>query len=625
MLRSRARLLVAGLLWFGTTAYAIDCSTLPTQFTGNEFPTGDFFSNFDNSCYTIPFGTGHGGTAGSDLNSVYFKTYFKVDPRYQLIIVATFPNSRYFSVTAYDDHSAIADSISDTNIVPLTSQYINPYQPGNTYVAGQRYAVPINFGGVPGNLETGCMMNGYNVDVNGLDATVRHQGMNWNNDPNVFRKFPGFPLHIVDTPEHTNPNSAGTLMIRSYLDMTPSQYSPYVIVRDVASGCAYPGWYVMQTLGIITHNASVGSLWLDSVQAQAHETYDLKYLPQFCYAVDKTNMASWARQPEYVALINPDSSYTNASLPAGLAITLASAGELMRIRFRVPTTPPTPCQSGCSRTGSEELRYFSLSFEGAQSMTLASLADNAFTQDPNGYVTLIVGTGTPIPAWVTPANGYTVLDLTTTAGYQQLSWLFLRNIIPAANFNCSGTYVPYNTGEHTPAGGLMGEYLPVLDYPLATSLPQTAAPLVQTDSCGIFPNGQPGAQPNCRVVTSPPPAITNVTTQCANTACDTVVAQPQPPLTVTGSGFGIFPNGLPFVGNSAYLEIIDWTQNWSAGFSGDTCTVNIDYWTPVMITLAMKGTQDAGCAVQSGDQLSVTIWNPQSKIVATDVLNVLGQ
>src|SRR5947207_2462866 len=159
-----------------STAHA-DCSTRPTQFTGSEFPSGDFFSNFSNACYTIPLATGNGQNGqGGDLNSVYNEFYYKVDPRYQLIITGSFPNARYFSITAYDSHGAVSQSLLDTNIVPLSSSYINPYQAGAVFVDGQKYAASMDFGGTPGTLQTGCQMNGYNVDVNKLDVTQRHQG-----------------------------------------------------------------------------------------------------------------------------------------------------------------------------------------------------------------------------------------------------------------------------------------------------------------------------------------------------------------------------------------------------------------------------------------------------------------
>lgn len=38
------------------------------------------------------------------------------------------------------------------------------------------------------------MMNGYNVDVNRMDATLRHPGMDWNSDGGAFQKFPVWPV-----------------------------------------------------------------------------------------------------------------------------------------------------------------------------------------------------------------------------------------------------------------------------------------------------------------------------------------------------------------------------------------------------------------------------------------------
>ncbi|MFN7998160.1 MAG: hypothetical protein U0Q18_31355 [Bryobacteraceae bacterium] len=593
------------------------CTGLPTQFTGTEFPSGDFFSNFNNPCYTIPLGKGHGGTSGSDLNSIYYKLYFKVDPRYELIVLGTFPNSRYFAVTAYDEHSAISQSISDVNIVPLTGQDTNPYLVGSPFSVGQRYAVPIELGGILGNQETGCMMQGYNVAANKLDATLRHGGMDWNSDSDYFRKFPTAPLHVVDTPEHTNPNRAGTLMLRSYLDITPGGYDPVIIVRDVASGCAYPATYVQQVLQILTRTAT-GNSWLDGTQVKAHLNYELKYLTPLCYAADPQNMLLWAREPEYVALINPDSSYTNASVPAGLPDSLAAAGEVMRIRLRLASFPPTPCANGCSRSGQEQQRYTSLSFQNSLGNTLASFADNQFVADSNGYATMIVSTGASVPSWVAPANGYTYLNLAAIPGYEQLSWLLVRNILPSSGFACSGERIPFDTAENTPAGGLMGEYLPVVDYPLAATLPQTATPFTQTNSCGILPAGQALGKSQCGIVASPPMTIASAVTQCPAPGCNAFVAQPQPPITIVGTGFGAFPNILPYSGTTGYLKIIDWTQGWAAGYTGNTCTVSIDKWAVNRISFVANVGQNGACPLLPGDQISITVWNPQS-VAATTV------
>lgn len=611
--------LCIGMFLLAGGAYAVDCSTLPTQFSGNEFPSGDFFTNFNNPCYTVPFATGTGKIGSySDLNGLYNQIFYKVDPRYQLIILGTFPNARYFSVTVYDDHQAVSQNITDASIVPLTSQFINPYQPGVVFVSGQQYAMPVNFGGTPGTPQNGCLMNGYNVDVNVMDATQRHSGMDWNSDAGLFVKYPRFASHVVDTPQHTNPNTAGVILIRNFIDLTPQSYntSPHIIVRDVASGCAVPAAYALNTLQIVTPSASTGTSWLVRSQSQAHIFYEDTYLPKLCFGPGPQNGLTWLRQTQFVPGANPDSSYIDATVPPGLPANLATAGEVMRIRFRLPTTPPTPCTNGCSRSGNEQMRYLSLSFQSPGGLTLTSLADSAFVQDPNGYVTLIVGTGAAIPSWINAANGYTFLDLTPLPTYQQLNLLALRNILPAGTFNCAGQYVPYRMLEHTPAGGLMGEFLPVIDYPVASNLPQVAAPLTQANSCGVFPNGQPGVVPYCGVFNPPPPGIGSVVTECPALGCNQFVAQPKPPITITGGGFGNFPLGIPFTGNSQYFQIVDTTQSWTAGHTTSPCTVSINAWASNRIQLVANVNQAGPCPLAAGDQLTFKVWNPQTMVVS---------
>jgi hypothetical protein len=617
--------LLVGLCLLPGIARAIDCSGLPTHFTGGEFPNGNFFGNFDNPCYAIPLLSGHGGSEWGDLNATYFQEYFKVDPRYQLIILGTFPNARYFTVSLYDSHLAFAGSIDDASIVPLTHGDVNPYLPGVNFVAGQMFAVPVGFGGTPGKLETGCMMNGYNVDVNGLDGTQRHPGIDWNTDAGVFQTIPTFPVHVVDTPQHTNPNTAGVVLIRAYLDITQTTYatSPRIILRDVASGCAYPAAYALSTLQIVTPNPATGGPWLDQTQVHAHEFYDLNYLPKRCYVqAASPNRLNWERLPQYVPGANSDSAYLAAHVPAGLPASLAAAREVMRIRVRLPTTPPTPCTNGCSRSGEEQMRYASLSFIDPGGATIASLADTAFTKDPNGYVTLIVGTGAAIPSWIAPANGYTFLDLTSVSGYQQLSLLDLRHIVSAGGFDCAGQFVPYRTGPSTPAGSLMGDYMPVVDFPAAVALPRKASPLVGPTGCAVFPTGQPGIAPNCGVLHSPRPVIDAVVTECPAPGCNQFVAQPNPPITIVGGGFGEFPNGMPLTGTSNYLQITDNTQNWSAGYTGNGCGVSIGSWDTGRIQFVANVYQNGMCPLAAGDQLTVTVWNPETMAAATSAVTV---
>jgi hypothetical protein len=605
-------------------AYATDCSGLPTTFTGNEFPTGDFFTNFaTNPCYTIHLAAGYGDAEYGDLNATYYQIFYKVDPQYQLIVLGNFPNARYFSVALNDAHQALSGSILDSDIVPLTSAYMNPFLPGVPFADGQQYAVPIDFGGTPGNMETGCMMTGYNVSMNSLDGTQRHPGMDWNSDAGFFEQYPTFQDHVVDTPQHTNPNTAGLLMVRAYMNDSLPDTSPSVIVRDVASGCAYPAYYALDTLQIVAFTNAEGLPWLDATQSHSHHIYETTYLPKLCNApVPQGQSLRWTRQPEYVPITNPNAAYIAASVPPGLPATLAAAGEVMRIRIRIPTTPPTPCTDGCSRSGNEQMRYMSLSFTQPGGSTLASLADTAFTKDANGYATLIVGTGASIPSWITPANGYTFLDLTAIENYQQLTLLSMRHIIPGSGFNCAGQFVPYRTQVDTAAGSLLGDYTPVVDYPVAASLPPQTSPLVGPSACGTYPDGDPGVRGACGVFSAPPPSIGGIVTQCPAPGCNQFAAQPNPPITIVGEGFGTFPEGTPFSGFTQYVGLKDYTQNWTAGYTGSPCSISISEWDTGTIQLAANANANDKCPLASGDLVKFEVWNPQSMVSATYKITV---
>jgi hypothetical protein len=439
--------------------------------------------------------------------------------------------------------------------------------------------------------------------------------MNWNDDAGLYQTYPNFPAHIVDTPDHKNPNTAGIIMIRDYLDITPPSYNtnPHIIVRDMASGCAYPASYAMNTLQILTTDNSVGNTWLDYQQIQHNQIYQNQYLPKLCFGTNSGNLG-WTRGNEYVSAGDVSTGYVGAKhLTAGLPANLAAAGRVLRIRFRMPTTPPTPCTNGCSRSGSEELRYRSLSFQAPGGITLVSLADNAFTEDANGYVTLIAGTGASIPAWVTAANGYTFVDLTAYPAYQQLNALDLRDILPAEAFRCAGNIVPYGMSPATPGGGLMGAYLPVVDYPVASNLPQTAAPLNGGGACAAFPSGTPGVWPNCAVQPSPAIQITSAATYCPALGCNQFAVQAEPPLMITGAGFGSFPEGLPFTGDSDYLAVTNQTQGWTAGQSGDPCDASIQNWTDSSISLTLHVNENGACPLAAGDLITIQVRNPQSQ------------
>lgn len=438
-------------------------------------PALDFFSNFNNDCYALRFGAGVGDSLAGDTNARYELAYFKVDPRYELIVYSTFPNARYFSITVYDDHDAQLSSNSDVNFAPLTSSEINPFRPGTPFLAGQRYATAINLGAPQVTNETaGCSLSQYTVYPNQIAGSGRHLGMNWNGDPNLPPNFP---------PHNDAPSDAGSIMIRRYLEDPSENITARLIVRDVSTGCAVPAQQVVNS--VVTRSSNVFKRWKDTVQVDAHYTYATKIQIPMCYALEPGNVLLWLRNPEYVPGINTDAAYLNAAVSAKLMSSIASEGTMkfLRIRMRLASTPNFPC-SGCTLTGSEQLRYLSLSFL-IGGKPLISLSDDKFIKDPQGYVTLVVGVGAQPPSFVTAANFYTYVDLSQFRRYRSMNFLSIRSILPAATFACQANRVPFLTQEYDSAGGYMGEYAPMADIVDATSLSSTAEPLIRPDTCSL--------------------------------------------------------------------------------------------------------------------------------------------
>lgn len=412
----------------------------------------------------------------------------------------------------------------------------------------------------------------------------------------------------------------------------PSGYTvptPTVIIRDAYSGCAYPTANlsgliyspspppangtcysnpsangcnaIVSTVDLSTCpsgttnctvlNAQGQPNWLDQTQKNQHTT-NANITPEACYAngdpsqgAPFANKVAWTRVQEWEGTPGPDDSYIGGAVSSADLESMRTNGTVIRFRFRLPyvptpATPPCTNPASCSFTGSESLRYMSLTFwnqpqscpataadfyiadpDGTDAATacspvsILSLADVAFAPSPGGYATLVVNVdpnvGLPsflqqtknISVCVPPAAGqgpaaalcgvaqgavpptdtyntksyysvwwpdncagnyrncdpYTVVDLSRftgsfsdRAGVPLL--LTIRNTLPT-NFACSGAAVPFSTAEYTNVdgngGGLMGPYAPLVDYPVASALQQTPAPLTASSlpsagTCGTL-------------------------------------------------------------------------------------------------------------------------------------------
>jgi hypothetical protein len=93
---------------------------------------GSFFDCFVNNnnigCYGIQLTGNNGGTFQGDLNSKYYNLFYSITNAnalgngaspYELILVGTFPNTRYFSITDNDMHYSNAQHLADFTIDPI--------------------------------------------------------------------------------------------------------------------------------------------------------------------------------------------------------------------------------------------------------------------------------------------------------------------------------------------------------------------------------------------------------------------------------------------------------------------------------------------------------------------------
>ena len=484
--RAGWRRTVAGLLVL--LCHAADVNSAPPD------PALNFLRNFLAPAYYMPIYPLDVRALGGDLTAVYDQAYIRNSPNLELLLIGEFPRARFFSITVYDDHGATIDTIHDAELVPLRPDQANPYRKGGP--AGLEdvlYAVRIRLG--EGFIESpvaGCGMQGMDATSNVLDARWRHTaGTRYSAAESHFsvtaRDGIGTIVH------DDSASNAGTfIVVRRYLEENDANKGafdltrPLVFVRTTATGCAANMWELVGRPQPDPSAALPASAWyaygntMTATQVDAHLLHAAAKPLTAPEGLDPGNRLAWYAGPEYVLATNSHTGYLGAAVSdAGQPAMLNARGQVMRMRFRLPTMP---CQARvCPLTGGEDLRYWGLSLVNAARTVVASLSDLDLHPDVNGYVTLILSFGTSLPAQVQASNGYSVVRLPPTT----LRQFTLRNILPSAAFRCAIGKVPFSSSEHTAAGGYMGEYVPFVDFPLASTLPASAAPYVQAGSCPV--------------------------------------------------------------------------------------------------------------------------------------------
>ena len=502
---SAARLVLAALCFLALPAWPQDAITCGgDQINTGNFYLNFANSNYEYPL-SSPSGTNANGDLNSKYYQMFYSianatSFFQANGcNFELVIVGALPDARYFSITDNDMHFSETQHLADADIDPIGGaprHYRNSFIPLKPYNGSEPYLVPVSLGSIPASPIPGCAITPFEED-NLLDATQRHPSMDWNTD---LLDLNNGVRHVADTPEHatgpnnSGPNTAGSILVRNYLlpetctssggtiTCIPANPAPqpYVIVRDTVTGCAYPVSFLTAN-GLVNDPTATPPLnypttaivstvdaaqldhtltdWNDERQHQQH-TYNADLTPEACYANGDAhngtppfpNDVAWVRSQEWVGSPGPDDSYIGTAVPGAdlkSALPTVAGGPaqyLLRFRFQLPNMPKTPCpwtsgNAPCSLSGSEQLRYMSLTF-GYQTATQSELLanpDEQFVADPDGlnaglqnnppvsivsladlafaqnstrcnasssscYVTLLVNVGGTLPTWLQQAN-----------------------------------------------------------------------------------------------------------------------------------------------------------------------------------------------------------------------------
>jgi hypothetical protein len=488
---------VSAMTILSQEADAADSTSVP-QAAG---VTSGYLSNFLKPEYFVPWTPVNGAEFAGDLDAKYGQLAIPVAPNREILIIGEYPVARYFSLILYDQHGAIIDELQDYEIEPLRPQDQNPYRPGGPVGAeDQLYAATIRLGDqMAGEPSEGCGFGELDVYANLLDARLSHSFYDrYSCQTRSFEAQVGTEGVVHDD----NPENAGAvLMIRQYLPEAPGPDSkidlrtPLVWVRNSASGCALP--LAAPGTRLDPSQWYQGSDVSDPAQIFAHIQHEKDLGRVVPEGPDPLNGVQWFGSEEYI-LRSLVEGYVAGRLPEDKkAVDLNNEGRVLQLRFRMPEMPgPEACRA-CALNGGEELRYWSLSLVDTDNDTIATLSDVNVVTGGRGYATVIVTFGTPLPDYVNETNNYTVLDLSNPGGDPpDIKQMTLRNILPSGDFQCSTSNVPPRTHEYHSAGGYMGQYLPIVNFPLANELPELPfPPKLLTNHGGTCVNPNPLPDP----------------------------------------------------------------------------------------------------------------------------------
>lgn len=378
-----------------------------------------------------------------DANVFYWAGVFTVPPGSKLELVGDYPNSRYMSLTAYDERGRPMDALPDFLIQPDSGP--NPYSSGSSRVdVDRRYTVRIL-----------SRAREQQRDIGSRERTGDY--------------------NQLFVPPY-GPGKQQTILYRIYLPDTGSAPTGGAALPSprltLANGDVLEGAQACKAL----RTRQPAALAPDAAGITASVYRELISQPDKPDTWPAQNPATWHIQLDRKSLLgiytgeinenarrstggfypNPDNFYIRT-------IINRRHGPVFLIRAKAPTTPETA--DGSERMEDGQLRYWSVCSNQSFVNTRVNdcLYDEEIPRDPRGYFTVVVSRPEDRPRNATSACGIGWLPMAEDGDGmfdEDVTIVQLRHMLPAADFAHSIDRIERQDQMES----VLGEYMPRTRY-----------------------------------------------------------------------------------------------------------------------------------------------------------------
>jgi hypothetical protein len=364
-----------------------------------------------------------------DSGAAYWAARFTLPPDTELELSGDYAHARYTSLVLYQDAGEPTDSLKDVDIAPDAGSR-NPYLDG---------------------AERGGKPRRWHVRIAAADVPQPRE-------PNHLYSGKGHRevalLYRVYVPDQKTGRTGGVALPHAQLigasgaPLSEDESCQRIVANDKPMPSTVPA---RAAYAVARDRPLQPKTFPADDPPQWHAFYDTRHQAACIY------LKNCAGDPQRKGgvLSNPDNAYLTAMINRGF-------GAVVILQGRLPKIPATEAGGGRMQAG--DLRYWSIcNYEAYTQKSMACLYDEQLPLDPQRGYTIVVSRRGDRPANARHDCGVAWLEWTEAgdgAGHADDGMLFLRNMLPAADF----AHAVQSTRKPGDEREVMGEYLPVAAY-----------------------------------------------------------------------------------------------------------------------------------------------------------------